>query len=183
MTKKTKAMLGPVLDEVMMSFRPVGPREPEVQRTDGLNIFEADRFLLQHDESWVDETAYLLAEPDQGAFRRNLVVMREPVDELPTEFQNFARDRLEGLAEVTEGFDLIAETEVEIPGSPGGYAASFDRSTPGGGSLRQEVVMAMTGTELILALLSTEPPTESEGASPFAGIPGSLAVRVEAPHV
>lgn len=158
LTKKTRLTQGPVIDGLMESIRrrggalPVGqpsssgsrppapgnlPPTPASPFPASGSRVVADRFTMDLPDGWKDETVYMLAEPDESRFRRNLVIRREKLETAPGSLGDLARAEVDNLAASVPGFELMQEAQAAVRDGGPAHRLVFRRSLESGAKVLQ----------------------------------------------
>jgi hypothetical protein len=183
LTKKSRATVGPALGRAMLSLRPLDGRTPPPPPAAGSARFLADAFALDHPPAWSDETVYMLAEPDEGRFRRNLVVQRVVMPEAPESIEDQAWAEAEAMKVTVPDLEVAGRGAASV--KDGLAAARLLLLRPAGrGRVAQRQLFAhRDGVLHVLTLTCEERPPEpvaklldavlvSFAASPAAAGPG-----------
>ncbi len=144
LTKKTRLTQGPIVDRLMESLRrrvpPPGAPPPApagaAAPVSGLEV-TADRFTLVLPAGWRDETVYMLAEPDESRFRRNLVIRREKAGPATASLAEFARAEVASLAASVPAFELVQEVPAASRDGGPTHRLVFRRAVESGGTVLQ----------------------------------------------
>ncbi len=163
LTKKTRHTQGPIVDRLMESIRPRVASPPAgapatatgTPRGAGVRVV-ADRFTIDLPEGWTDATVYMLAEPDESRFRRNLVVRRERPENEPASLADLARAEVEGLAATVPAFELVHEAPAQSRDGGPTHRLLFRRSTESGGRVLQLQHVALRESVLYWLSLTVE---------------------------
>lgn len=157
LSREARPVAGPTLDRIFASFAPApdGAPRPPAKRGEEIEL-TLDRFALRVPPAWRDETVYVLAEPDDSRFRRNLVVVREEPEPPPARLEDIVDASIGRLERDARGFTLVERGRTITRAWGSICRLAFLRSTREGKPILQHQVFALRGETLFTQTLTIE---------------------------
>lgn len=158
--KKSKATVGPSIERLMASLRPADPKSQAPPPAKGLLRFSADPFTLDHPEGWTDGTIYTIAEPDQGRFRRNLVIRRHAMPEEPPSIQEVAAAEGDSMRASIPGVEIVEIGEATVKDGKPAARLQVRREVEDGAITQVQLVAHRAGFLNVLTCTLEEAPPQ-----------------------
>jgi hypothetical protein len=197
--KKSRKIHGPLVDRVLNSARmradgksrmpPDGFQDGQ-GGPDGQKQVHVGPFSLDIPQEWVDKTLYLLSEPDDSQFRRNLVIRVADLEEIEAAPDEVVDGEMEGLKATVKGLEVLSrEEETQADGGPGTRVSCL-RPVEDGARVRQDLLLALRDQKLFSLTVTMEedpPPEVAEEleriTSSFRAIPNGVGEPIGAAHL
>jgi hypothetical protein len=88
------------------------------------NQYKGNGFSLNFSDGWIDQTVYTFQGPDDSGVQHNLVLMVDG-ESKPGDLTAYAKQRIQTLAQILNGFDLLSEQPKKLKSGFDAYEAIY----------------------------------------------------------